>query len=243
MNHKSLSNVTLAISLALFSGLAMASDTPKASSTDPFSGLSGQYESLTQQALNASVEQKLIQAQYQIALYKHKLAAMNHESSAAAGPSKAVKKLEAQISALSGQVAALSSAHAKQTKTVQQAPRPSPLAHVRLVGISTTAAGKRVAFVKLGNGKIERVEQGARIHGQAVSSIGADSMRLGTHRLPLASDYGQVKISDAVAASNGSNSPYGGSVPPAPGSTPASAQAMQQQGASQISQALQSGGG
>ncbi|WP_156782649.1 hypothetical protein [Acidihalobacter yilgarnensis] len=210
---------------------------------DPFTGQSQSYEKIIERAKAAQAEQKLVQAQYEIAHYREQIAGVHGISKPSGGKLKA---LEASVAALQQQVTALQATLGKNGKSVAQpqtaqAQAPQAATAPKLVGITRTATG-RIAWVKTSQGVIQ-VAPGSQFGSWKVKAVSADGVTLvrqGHQRLlPVSADWaGQLGISGKVKTENTSGF---GSVPPAPGSTPASATAMTQQGAATITQALQGG--
>lgn len=236
----------LATALLFLAGPTWAAGSHK-QSVDPFTGTSQKYEQITQQALAAQAEQKLVQSQYQIARYRRKLAQLSGHNPNSGSRQSKVSKLEQQVQQLSAQMMRLAQTKQlgpSQSEGIAAKGTAPPPAQFKLVGIAQ-AGSDRTAWLKLPSGKVRRVKAGSRLHGITVKSVDARSIVLlahgNTQRLVMNRSYGQISITGKVANVAHNRGGFGGFPTAAPGSTPASAAQLKRQGASAIASALQGG--
>lgn len=212
------------------------------STNDPFNDNNAAYEKLLQQTRQASVESKLEEEKLQIAQAKAKQAALadGGVSKSSSSPGAMPPQVEARLAALENQIKALSQAKEHRSVDARHPSAPKVSANPVLDGIVDTAQG-REAWLKVDN-MVSLVSEGGHVGPWKVNAISADTVLVSRGRhsevlTPAQAWAGTVRVTDPVgnAAAGGSNfGSYGG----APGSTPGSQNAINQNNASAVVSAL-----
>lgn len=245
----------LTATLGFLSATARAADAPRTpmithppmssaaapSVADPFSDQPADYEHLLRQTRTAALKRTLAQDELEIAQFKQKQAALG------GGGSDGVTAGAPQDSATARQIAALEAAVKKLQQAARHRPRPRkastapvPSSVPTLQGVFDGGSG-RSAWLKLGK-QMAQLQSGGHIGPWTVRAIDADSVLIagpgGDRQLVAAGDgSGEVRVTSPVGKGSASESGFGGGI--APGSTPASHNAITKQTAQSVIEALQ----
>lgn len=216
---------------------------PSAQASDPFSDQPADYEQLLRKTRTAAVQRTLAQDELEIAQFKQKQAALGASSTASGTPDAAAD------TALAKKVALLEAQVRKMQAIKRRAPKQSaPSMNQAPGGVPTLQGifdgpGHRSAWLKLGK-QVRQMQAGDHIGAWTLRAVDANLVTIqgpgGNRELVASGDgAGRLRVTSPVGKGGAGGAGGFGSGNFAPGSTPGSRNAISQQTAQSVVEALQ----